>query len=102
MMRLEPHTHAHGIELGWKASIGRVDVVTEIFGHLDHLVWCDGDCILEHLLLTERYWDAGTGKQPSLSPFRSHYSIHRSHHTGIVWWPIGFKRAIQASGIGQS
>ena len=39
MMRLEPHTHMHGIELGWKAAIGRVDVVAEIFGHLNHLVW---------------------------------------------------------------
>ena len=29
MMRLEPHTHMHGIELGWKAAIGRVDVVAE-------------------------------------------------------------------------
>ncbi len=39
MMRLEPHTHMHGIELGGETAIGRVDVVTEVFGHLHDLLW---------------------------------------------------------------
>src|SRR5215217_5022714 len=101
MMRLEPHTHIHGIELCWETAIGGVDVVTEIFGHLDHLVWRDRDFILEHLLLTERYWPPVTCKNAALAPFRSHYGIHRSLHAGIVRWAIGFKHTIQPNGIGQ-
>ena len=39
MMGLEPHTHIHRIGLGWKATVGRLEVVAEVFGHLDHIVW---------------------------------------------------------------
>jgi len=39
VMGLEPHTHIHRIGLGWKATVGRLEIVAEVFDHLDHLVW---------------------------------------------------------------
>ena len=64
MMRLEPHTHIHGVKLCGETAIGRVDVVTEVFGHLHDILWGDRHLILEYLAPAERYWAAGAGKYP--------------------------------------
>jgi hypothetical protein len=64
MMCLEPHTHIHGVQLCGETAIGRVDVVTEVFGHLHDLLWGDWHLILKYLAPAERYWAAGAGKYP--------------------------------------